>query len=741
MTLEDARKVLGLDADVDPADHVEDFNEARERIAALVRDAPNETIALRYQDGLLEFDKAMAAVREEMERRKGEKVANLMALVPGVISGRRNSNKRADFHKPVEVKKLVEEPKPVEEPKIEEDPKPKEEPQAEEAEPPNEEQAVESPFPHLKSRDTEEGPVLAQGAPKLPVVPPAKKITSSVERDEEEFEDDEIEDALESGSSSKGRFIAYAVIFLLIGGVGGGWIYTSLEAARMQRNQDRIIFLEGLGARLVESRRWSEAEEAYREIEERDPDSEVAERGMRSIEVGMSEEQTQFVGYWSGEALAALEAGRMDEAAAAAGKVLEKYPDEKEAAELLARIETERLQSLRQAWDEKIRAAVDERDWAVADAALASLSLELPEDPLVGELADVISEEKDQQQQDLAKARELVDAARLRDQGKFDPQALEWMREALALAPQDAEIKALYEKLASYSRTIRVPEEVKTLKEALSLARPKDRVLLGEGDFEGGMVINLEVQLEGAGADKTVLMMTAKDGPVLTLGPQAAGATISGLTLKHEGFDAGRSRYPVALVRGGKVEFSDCVFLEGSGHGLAVVEGGHATAQRCRFLTNGWDGAAASGPGSRLTIRESEATGNFGHGFEIWDGASAVIVDSKASRNSRNGVLVDAAGEGIEVSGGEFFGNREYGIVLNAGASGKVTGNSSYSNMMGGMLVRFSAISVVVEGNRIEKNSGPGLLLEQGLRAELYEGNSSRLNEGQEVMSNVRFQD
>lgn len=715
--------MLGLDAEEDPANHVADFNEARERIAALVRDAPNETIALRYQDGLLEFDKALAAVREEMERQNGDKVANLMALVPGAVSGRKNSNKRADFHKPVEDTKPVLKAKSVD------------------AESAVDELAGKESSRLLKESEVEEERPAPETESKLLAVPPAKRITGPTERDKESLENGGDDDLAELEGSPKKRFLVYAFIFLLIGGVGGGWIYTSMEAARMQRNQDRIIFLEGLGARLVESRRWSEAGEAYREIEQREPGSELAEVGIRSIEVGMAEEQTQFVGYWSGEALAALEAGRMDEAADAAKKVLEKYPEEKAAEKLLEKIEAERLQNLRQTWSEKIRAAVDARDWAVADEALSKLSLELPEDPLIRELADVILSEKEKERLDYAKARELADAARLRDQGQFDPQALEWMREAVALAPRDGDIKALYEKMASYSRTIRVPDEVKTLKEALGLARARDRIVLGAGDFEGGIVINMEVQLEGAGGDKTVLMMQAHNGPVLTLGPKANGATVNGLTLKHEGFDAGVSRYPVALVRGSGVEFSDCVFLEGSGHGLAVVDGGHATALRCRFQTNGWDGAAASGQGSRLTIRESESTGNFGHGYEIWDGASAVIVDSKASRNSRNGVLVDAVGEGIEVSGGEFFGNREYGIVLSAGASGKVRGNSCYSNMMGGLLVRFSAISVVVEENRLEKNSGPGLLLEQGLRPEIYKGNRSRSNEGPEVMANVQFQD
>ena len=61
MTLEEARRILGLAAEEDVKDRLGEFAAARERIAELVRSAPNDTLALRYQDGLVEFDKAEAA--------------------------------------------------------------------------------------------------------------------------------------------------------------------------------------------------------------------------------------------------------------------------------------------------------------------------------------------------------------------------------------------------------------------------------------------------------------------------------------------------------------------------------------------------------------------------------------------------------------------------------------------------------------------------------------------------------
>ena len=67
MTPEDARRILGIAPDEDPRPNLAELKAARERIAEMVRNAPNDQIALRYQDELVEFDQALAAVREHLE--------------------------------------------------------------------------------------------------------------------------------------------------------------------------------------------------------------------------------------------------------------------------------------------------------------------------------------------------------------------------------------------------------------------------------------------------------------------------------------------------------------------------------------------------------------------------------------------------------------------------------------------------------------------------------------------------
>ncbi|WP_353567495.1 right-handed parallel beta-helix repeat-containing protein [Haloferula sargassicola] len=644
----------------------------------MVRTAPTDKLADQFQSELELFDQAMAALREEADRRRQAKLAGVMALVPGSVSGSAMKSKRDNF---------LDEPAP---------PKP----------------TRTTVVPH----DVMGAPAPKPEEPKVPepVQEPAKK-------------------------SSKGRFLVYTMIFMVIGGIGGGMAYKYVSDVNKLNRRKEIMLLERLGAGLVNSRRWEEATRSYLRIEELDPGSAIAANGRRSIEVGMQEEQEQFVGYWTGESQAAFEAGRLDDAREAADKVLARYPEDEAVLALSEKIRNARNDSLRKTLGAEVREAVEQRDWAVAEDGVTELANAIPGDDLITVLAKEIAAGREQERLDLTRARELAASAKLRDAGKFDPKVMEWMREAIALAPHDPEVREVYEKVASYSRTLHVPKDVPTLADALKNVRAKDRVVLGEGTFDAGVVVDFPVQIEGAGEGGTMLESTALEAPAITFGPGATGAVVTGITFQCKGFDASDKRFPAVQVRGSEVEFSGCTFKDASGNGLEVLDAGQAEAVQCGFENNGWDGFSARGSGSRMVARECKSTGNFAHGYEIWDGASAVVTDSQATKNSRNGILVDSAAEKLELTGNTITGNREYGILLSAGAAGTVHGNSCSENHLGGMLIRFAALSVRVEKNTLEDNYGDGLTLEQGLRADTYETNRLRSNDGRDLRQNVSF--
>jgi len=643
MTLTEARKILGLGPDEDPRPHLVVFRNARERIAEMVRSAPNETLALRYQQGLIEFDQALAAVREYLEA---------IGLVP---------------REPV--------------------------------------------------------------TPSSP--PEAEKIVPMVADDEEQYEDQAVR-----RRSSKPAFFAWFLIIAL-GACGGGWIYLKYEESQTLQRQERIAFLERQGAIFIENRRWPEATGAFDEIEKLSPGSELAMQGRRGIEAGMAEEQTQFLAYWGGEARAAMEAARWDDAENAARTVLQKFPNDPEARELLASIATGRSAEVRKQALIAVREKIELREWDEAIAATDGMIAKNPNDPEVIALRKEAMQAREKAAADLLRARELFQMSIARDQGQFDSQAMEWLREASILAPEDEEIAALLEKMASYTRTLRVPGDFATPAEALVEARDRDRIVLAEGDWKGPLIINAAVELQGAGSTKTRVSCPAEAGSALTIGAHAKGVRISGITFRHETFEAGDDRYSVALVRGGHAAFLDCRFLEASGHGLIVIEGGHAEVTRCRFAENGWNGAAATGPGSILEVRESEAVQNFGHGIESWDRAAVIFSKNRCEGNSRNGIHVDNGPSSATLEGNQLVANREFGLVVTSATGGSVVANTAGKNLLGGMVFRAAASGIPVSGNEMTLNQGSGLVLEKGLSPDAYKENTVTRNSSKQVMANA----
>jgi hypothetical protein len=651
MTQNEARKILGLAPNEDPTPYLSEFKNARERIAAMVKGAPNETLAVRYRKGLEDFDEALVVVQKP-------------------YSGQ----------SPAVTKQSPAEEKPIPPP----------------------------------------APTVVLGT-----VPPAAKPITPLEKvaDEEDLK--------------PSRALSFVVWFfvIFIGAAGGIWLYLKNEQFEEDQKMIRVVFLERQGSIFIENRRWQEASNTFAEIETISPGSEIARRGRRSIEAGMVDEETQFLGYWNGQATAELESSRLDEAAAAARKVLGRFPKDKEAADLLVKIAAARVTQTQDAAIAAARDALNQRNWELAISNSHKVLAISPDDPDAKAILADATAAREKAAANREKAAGLLKMAAERDHGQFDQQALDWIREASSLAPADKETAALLGKLSGYTRTLRVPGDFDTLEEALGSARDRDRIVLGAETWKGPIVINAALELQGEGVEKTRIECSPENGSAITIGPDAKGARVSGICFRHESFTVAADRFSVALVRGGQATFVDCNFIDASGHGLAVIEGGQAIVSRCRFTNNGWNGVAAIGNGSTLEVRDSEALTNFEHGIESWDGAAVILTNNRCEGNSRNGIHADNGLASATIEGNQLIANREFGLVLDSAATGKVTGNTLRGNLLGGMVVRDAAKLVKVTSNELTLNKGPGLVLERGLQPSYYSTNTLSKNTGEQILA------
>ena len=691
MTVAEARKILGIGPDEDPRPHFGEFGNARERIVGMVRSAPNETLAGLYQEGLREFDEALALIQADLNS-PGRPVKQ----APVAVAGKATPERAAEAPRPVM-------PGPVG----------RKEPEGGDALPPG----------RAKPAKTE----LLETAPSARKSPQATAVDEPPARPAR-------------AHAGKRPALVWALWLLVVigGSAGSYWWARQNEMTKILERQEQIAKLEREGAGLVENRRWQEAMRVFNQIELLDPGSELAKQGLRSVEAGMAEEQTQFVAYWTGQAAAELDAGRFDEAQAALDQVLAKLPGESQAMEIARKLAAARAGHSREVELSAIRKSLEDRQWNEAISSARDFLKRHPNDEEGQSLLADANAGLEKQTADRNRAGELLLLAIARDEGKFDQQALDWLREAAALDPGNDEVAVRLEKMASYTRTIKIPGDFETPAEALALARDRDRIVLAEGTWKGPLFINTAVEIQGAGPGKTVIECPAAEGSPVTISPDAKGVRITGVGFRHETFLVdGSERFAAALVRGGVATFVDCRFTDASGHGLAVIEQGQAIANRCRFADNGWNGAAALGAGSLMEIRDSESLGNFEHGIESWDGAAVILVNNRCEGNSRNGIHADNGLASATIQGNQLIGNREFGLVLGSAGAGIVTGNTARSNLLGGFVVRGAATGIRVLGNQATLNKGPGLVLEAGLPRADYQQNILTRNREPQLLADV----
>jgi tetratricopeptide (TPR) repeat protein len=478
----------------------------------------------------------------------------------------------------------------------------------------------------------------------------------------------------------------------------------------------------------VDAKEWYLAREKFQRIVQLQPDSQSAAYGLNKVEATIEREKQAFLNRWFGIYRQAFAGKRWEEAKAAAQSVLDEFPSHAEAAELLKKANAAEWRESQDAQLSEARLKFQTRDWdqavKVAEGIL-TFTVEYPEDKALQEQAKSLRDEaiaaKQKAEADRVKARELFAKAKAADQGRYDKQLAAWAKEARTLAPDDTEIKALFDKVSAYMRIVRVPGDFATPTEAVADLDDGNVLTIGEGSWQGPLIVDKRIELRGAGLATTIIECPAGQSVAISFGPGAKGAKVTGLTFRHQGTEASTERFSAALVRGGEISLEGCEFTLAAGHGLLVIDGGKVSATGCKFTGNGWDGASASGQGSSLEIQNSEASDNGEHGFDVWNGAAGHFTGNRCTNNGRNGILLDSGNAMAVATGNHLQGNREFGLVLQSAAQGIVTDNAFDSNQFGGLVVRLAGSKVEIAKNRF--SGVPSIAVEKGVATEAIRKN------------------
>ncbi|MBT8036839.1 MAG: right-handed parallel beta-helix repeat-containing protein [Verrucomicrobiae bacterium] len=504
-------------------------------------------------------------------------------------------------------------------------------------------------------------------------------------------------------------------------------------------NEADIAQLQAVGRDAVREREWRVANETYQKIEELDPHSSIAAAGLESIKRGKKEELSQQVFYTLGESQAAVEAGRWTEAETLAMAVLKLTPGNKSALRKLDMIAEGRL---KQEISLKMRAitdALDHGEWAEAERAFAQLQVSDPQNPNLQAFAERISVEKAKLKRRLDKALTLYQQALKLDIGKYSPEAMSLVHEAMRLHPDSPEIKALHQKMTRYTRSIHVPGDFPTITRALEVARPRDVIRIAPGTYKESIVIDKPIHLEATAEGDVILEWPSKDASIITITPDAMGSQIHGLTIKHLGFDHRKDRFSGITIEAKDVTVSGCHIRQSAGHGVAVVGGGKTRITGCKITGCGWDGIAAYGVGSHVTVVDTLSQGNLQHGTGFWLGGSGSVINSRMLKNGLCGVVAMSQGIQVTIKSTTCSQNREAGILVAGGVTATLDSNRCEKNQLSGIVVRGDGTSVSIVNNRTSANGEVGILTHLGVKVSRFAKNKAHNNARRQIWRDARL--
>ena len=537
----------------------------------------------------------------------------------------------------------------------------------------------------------------------------------------------------------KGRFVIFTSIFGLLSG-GGYFTYRGGFSELGNRPNDEVD-LESLQEGFVvsiEKRRWNEAQNFVKLIKDAGATEVVIQESLAKIGKGRNEEKGQQIAFLISNAQSAQEAGQLPEAEIFCQEVENLQPGHPIVASIRESIRKSKLEVRRKLIVDEIEKAVASADWRIAKGKLATLRKADPTFDQIPSLEVILKTAQEEAIGRKKKAAGLVEKVRSLDKGTYSPQVMALLEEVVRLDPSEGN-RALYKKMASYGKMVKVPEDHKTISAALKVAKKNDRVFVSKGIYHESLIMPHGVQIIGESRMDTIIECPADIGAVITVPADVNEVRVVSLTLRHSGLVNDDERSPVVAVDGGAIEGEDLSVIRASGHGIAVLNGGKASLSLCKISDSGWDGISVTGEGSRADLSRVTCEKNLHHGVDFWDGASGSIKSSLLIANGRNGLFAIEPLAAISVQTTRSVKNREVGFYF-SGANGVNIANCHvHENFLGGILFDQESKAVSLKGNQITKNGEAGLVFEMGVEVVREIENKVEENLGKQIWRGAVF--
>lgn len=245
---------------------------------------------------------------------------------------------------------------------------------------------------------------------------------------------------------------------------------------------------------------------------------------------------------------------------------------------------------------------------------------------------------------------------------------------------------------ASRAAIIHVPEDYKSIQQAIDMASPDDEIIVKSGVYKENILIEKTVALRSSAGPSSTLIQAADESRPSIKVNKAAGASVTG-------FSATGSLAAGVLMSGASnVTLADCRFTDNVS---GIIMHGTINSTLRDNVSNSNDQYGLYMEKSHgNTVERNTASLNRDKGFFISNSNGNRILNNNVNLNSWDGIMVYAS-TGNTITGNKTLRNT-YGIVISESNGNEVSENTTIPNLF--LILPIALIYLGVVSYLLQKN-------------------------------------
>ena len=195
-------------------------------------------------------------------------------------------------------------------------------------------------------------------------------------------------------------------------------------------------------------------------------------------------------------------------------------------------------------------------------------------------------------------------------------------------------------RLVRPSKTIIVPDDCKTVWQAVGRAEYGDTVLIKEGFYEAMFEFKGCLNIIGEGIDKTFIRSEYPTDSVLKI-YNCRGSKISNLTLEHTAKNNDLKTTGVLFIQNGFLDIVNCRIRRADGYGIFIRQRGKVNIRNCIIEENSSSGIIVHSKSTSVKIQNCKILNNGGYGINFDQGARGLVENNTFENNRFDAIKIE----------------------------------------------------------------------------------------------------